>query len=308
MGTFVVVGAGATGRGVTSQLAERGHEVVVVTRSGGGPDLAGVRRVAADAGSAEAMQRAAAGASAIFNCANPPYHTWAKDWPPIAHALLAAAESSGATLVTLSNLYAYGQPSAPMTPHDPLCSTLEKAQVRATMWTDAKALHDAGRIRAVEVRASDFIGPDANAILGDRAIPRILKGKSVQVVGDPAAPHSWTFVPDVATTLVAAALDESSWGRPWHVPTNPARSSQQVVDDLCDAAGVSRVQAKPLSLGLLRLAGVVSPLLRELPKTAYQFEHPFVIDDSESRAHFGLEPTPWDQVLQAALAPFRVPA
>jgi nucleoside-diphosphate-sugar epimerase len=240
----------------------------------------------------------------VFNCANPAYHRWSTDWPPIADSLLVAAESSGATLVTLSNLYGYGVPSGPMTPHDPLNANYEKAQVRVKMFRDAMALHEAGRITAVEVRASDFIGPDSNSVLGDRAVPRILRGKSVQVLGDPDAPHSWSDVGDVATTLVTVATEEHAWGRAWHCPTNAPRSQREAVNDLADAAGVAHVKIQRIAPAMLRVAGLFSPLMRELPKTLYQFPAPFVIDDSETRQLLGLEPTPWDQVLAAQIAPF----
>ena len=46
MGRHVVLGAGPTGTAIASDLAERGEDVVVVTRSGGGPEgVEGVERV-----------------------------------------------------------------------------------------------------------------------------------------------------------------------------------------------------------------------------------------------------------------------
>jgi pyruvate/2-oxoglutarate dehydrogenase complex dihydrolipoamide acyltransferase (E2) component len=99
----LVVGAGVIGSRVAGMLDERGDRVRVVSRHGSGP--AGVAADAADAG---AMARLAEGASVIYNCVNPPYHRWPADWPPIAASVLAAAERSGAVLVTLSNLYGYG--------------------------------------------------------------------------------------------------------------------------------------------------------------------------------------------------------
>jgi len=49
-----------------------------------------------------------AGAATLYNCANPPYHRWLTDWPPLASALLAASERTEALLATASNLYGYG--------------------------------------------------------------------------------------------------------------------------------------------------------------------------------------------------------
>ena len=57
-------------------------------------------------------------------------------------------------------------------------------------------------------------------------------------------------------------------------------------------------------LPLIKAIGVVSPLVRELPTTLYQFSAPFVIDDHETRSTFGLEPTPWHDVLEDTIASF----
>ena len=303
MSKFVVVGAGATGSRVAEELARVGHQVAVVSRHGSGPRGEGISLAPGDASDSGFLTEITRGSAALFNCANPPYHRWSTDWPPISEALLATAEQTGATLVTLSNLYAYGQPTGPMTPHDPLASTLPKAQVRAAMWNDALARHEAGKISAVEVRASDFLGATTQSQFS-RVVPRLVRGKGVRVVGDPDAPHSWTFVGDVARTMVACAVDRSTWGRPWHVPSNEPRSSRQVVEGLCEAAGVAPVSVASVPPTALRALGVFSPLLREVPKTLYQFESPFVMDDSETRQELGLVPTAWPDVLAATVAPY----
>ena len=235
MGTYVIIGAGAIGPAVARQLVNAGHQVRVVSRRGLGPSHPNIELVAADASDAEQLSSVAKGATAIFNCANPAYHRWSTDWPPIASALLHAAEVTDADLVTLSNLYVYGHVTAPMSPGDPMNATYDKAQVRATMWRDAQRANDEGRVRATEVRASDFIGPNAQGMVGERVMARLLKGRSCQVIGDVEAAHSWSYTEDVARTLVCAAQSDESWGRVWHAVTNAPRSSRQVIDDLADA-------------------------------------------------------------------------
>jgi nucleoside-diphosphate-sugar epimerase len=305
MAKFVVVGAGEIGSRVTNRLVAEGHEVVVVSRRGAGPDVDGVRRVALGAADGAALGTVAHGAAAIFNCANPPYHRWLTEWPPMAAGLLRAAQDSHATLVTLGNLYAYGPPSGPMSPTDPLRARYAKAQVRAQMWRDALEAHELGLVRTAEVRASDFIGGRENTLLGDRVVPRVLAGRGCSVIGNPDAPHSWTFVDDVATTLVAVAQDPTTWGAAWHVPTNDPRSQRQVIDDLADAADVARVRISAVPRIAVRAAGLASRMAREVTRTLYQFESPFVIDDHATREHFGLAPTPWPEVITATLAPYR---
>jgi nucleoside-diphosphate-sugar epimerase len=303
MGTYLIVGAGAIGTVVAEELVGQGQNVRLLSRRGTGPEHSLIERLAGDASDASTVARHATGTEAVFNCANPAYHRWPTDWPPIANAILAAAEGSGSKLVTLNNLYAYGRPNGPLTPHDPLSADYAKAQVRATMWRDAKRAHDEGRIQATEVRASDFIGPRSQGYL-PQLIPRIQAGKSCQVIGDPDAPHSWNYTADVAHTLVTVARDDRSWGRAWHAPANPPRSVRQAIDDIARIVGAQSVKITKVPTLALRAYGLFNTDVRELPKTLYQFAAPFVIDDSETRATFGLTPTPWDDVLKATIASY----
>ena len=311
----VVVGAGPIGSGVARVLAEQGHQVVVVTRSGSGPGEP-AERVAADAADVTTMTRLADGAAAIYNCANPPYHKWPAMWPPIASSLLGAAERSGAVLVSVSNLYGYGPARAslgvacydavhPMTEATPLAATGKKGKVRAQMWRDALAAHEAGRIRVVEIRASDYVGPGANAVLGDRVVPRVLRGQPVTMTGRTDRLHTWSYTGDVVAMAVRAGTDSRAWGRVWHVPSNEPRTQRQAVDDLARVAGVEPVPVRTVPGAVLYGLGLVSPLMRELRETGYQFSEDFVMDSAAARKAFGLDPTPWDCVLASLLQPGR---
>ncbi len=303
MGKHVVVGAGPVGSATARLLAERGEQVVVVTRTtASAAPLDGVRRLQLDASDAQALGAAAEGAEVLYNCANPPYHRWPEVWPPLAAALLAAAERSGAVLATVSNLYGYGAVDGPMSPDTPLRPVSAKGEVRAAMWRDALAAHRAGRVRATEVRGSDYLAANAVNALDDRAFSRALAGRTVQVLGDPDAPHSWTAPQDVARLLAAAGADERAWGRAWHVPSNAPRSQRQVVAELCAAAGRPAAKVTGIPRPLLALLGLANPTIRSARETAYQFERPFVLDDTATRETFGLAPTPWEEMLAGIAA------
>jgi nucleoside-diphosphate-sugar epimerase len=290
MALHVVVGSGPVGSAVARQLTNKGEQVRVVTRSGSGPD--GTERVSADAADAARLAELTIGANAIYNCVNPQYHRWITDWPPIAAALLHAAERSGAVLAVTGNLYPYGPVDGPMTEDLPLAGMGTKARVRARMWRDALALHEAGRIRMFEVRGSDYLG--GNSWLSTVIAPALRKGRTAYVPADPDAPHTWTNVQDVAALLVAGAGDERSWGRPWHVPSAPPASLREltvIAAPLLNAA--PKLRAVPYAA--LWTVGLVNAQARELRETQYQFRRPYVLDSSAAQQTFGLAPTPLEQ-------------
>lgn len=299
----VVLGKGPVGSTLTDRLVAAGHDVRVLSRSGG-TSTDRVEHVALDASDAAALTAAARGADVLYNCANPPYHRWVEQWPPVAAALLTAAEATGAVLVVMSNLYVYGPVEGPMTEDLPLAAPGTKGRVRVAMWERALARHRAGALRMTEARASDFVGPRvvAGGYLGERAVPRVLAGKAVQHIASPDQPHSWTSVTDVARTLEVLGADERAWGRAWHVPTAPPVTYREAVHGLCRAAGVPPVRVTQLPHLALRAAGLVIPVLRELEETRYQLTRPYVLDSSAATATFGLEPTPLEQTLAETVA------
>ncbi|RSS62715.1 NAD-dependent epimerase/dehydratase family protein [Streptomyces sp. WAC07061] len=306
MNSHVVIGFGPAGAATARLLAERGHSVKVVTASGRAPEP-GIEHVALDARDSGRLTEVARDAVALYNCASPPYHRWAAEWPALAASLCTAAEATGAVLVMLGNLYGYGPVDVPMTEDLPLAATGPKGRVRAAVWERARALHEQGRLKAVEVRASDFFGPGVTegGHLAARVLPPLLRGKPVSALGDPDAPHSWTYLPDVARALAEAAGDERAWGRAWHAPTGPALSVREMTRRLADEAGTGPVAVRALPPAVLAVGGLFSPLLRELKEIRYQFDRPFVVDASAWETAFGVRATPVDEQVKATVAWWR---
>lgn len=303
-GHHVVVGAGPVGRELTKLLADRGEQVVVVTRSGRPVDAAGVSSVAADASDADRLTKLTQGAAVLYNCANPPdYRTWSTVWPPLASAILTTAERTGAVLATTGNLYPYGPVDVPMTEALPDAAVDAKGRLRAQMWADALAGHRAGRLRAFEVRGSDYVG---TGVGGNghvtRVIPAAMRGKNVRVLGRADLPHSWTDVLDAARTLVAAADRPDAWGRLWHVPTNPPRTQAEAVNDVLAAAGRPPVKVRAYPAPLIRAMTMAMPLMREVEELSYQRDRAYVLDSSAAQRELGVAPTDWDEVCRRTAA------
>ena len=302
MALHVIVGKGPVGTTTADLLATQGHRVRVLSRSGG-TSTGAVEHRQVDAADPDALTAAARGAAAVYNAVNPAYHRWPTDWPPVAAALLTAAERTGAVLVTMSTLYGYGRPSGPMTPETPLAAVDVKGRVRIRMWADALAAHEAGRVRVTEARAADFVGPQVPAAHSHltRQLPALRAGRRAWVVGDPDARRSWAYLPDVAATLATLGTDERALGRAWHVPSAPPRSQRQALADLAEALAAPPARVSPIPWSVLRGIGLVSPMMREVVDVRHQFDQEFVIDASATTTTFGLTATPWEEIVRATV-------
>jgi nucleoside-diphosphate-sugar epimerase len=279
-------------------LADAGEHVRMITRRGKGPKHPLIDRIQADASDPAALQREADGATVLYSAGSPPYDRWVTQWPPLAASMLKTAEAAGAVLVLVSNLYGYGPVNRAMLETDPLNAVGPKGRVRARIWDDALAAHEQGRVRATELRSSDYYGPQVVlSQMGERVIPRVLVGKAVRVVGKPDVPHTWTFINDVARALIAIGGDERAWGRAWHTPSNTPLTQRQLIEALCAAAGVPTVDVALIPPLALRALGIFVPMIRELQETVYQFNSPFVMDSAAMQSTFGLTPTSLDASL-----------
>ncbi|MCM3885496.1 NAD-dependent epimerase/dehydratase family protein [Frankia sp. R82] len=299
---YVIVGAGATGSAAARLLADAGEWVRLVTRRGIGPVHERIERIPVDAADTARLVELAMGARALFNCAAPPYDRWPAEFPPLAAGMLAAAEQAGADYVMLGNIYGYGPTDGPVTEDRPMAPSSVKGRVRARIWDDARTAHDAGRVRVTEVRASDFLGAGAASLFTLTVAPAVLAGTPAVYPGDLDAPHAWSYVGDVARTLVAAAGHEQSWGRAWHVPSTSQLSVRELAGRLAAAAGAPAPALSPLTAAELEQWGRGDSVLAEVQEMFYLFDRPTLLDASRTRAVLDVDATPLDAVLKEMTA------
>jgi nucleoside-diphosphate-sugar epimerase len=294
----VVVGAGGTGAATAELLAAEGCDVRLITRRGAGPVHPRIRRIALDASNETELTAAIRGASVLFNCAAPPYAQWHTHSLGLASAILNAAIATQVDYVMLGNLYGYGAVDGPMTEDLPLRPNTRKGALRAQIWHQAKAVHDSCRIRVTEVRASDFIGRGATSVYTEMVVPSIIARRPAWFPADLDAPHSWSSTVDTARALVTVANSPSAWGHPWHAPTNPPLSTRELSVVLACCLGVPEPKLHRMPGWLLRVAGLGSRVLRELPEMQYQLRRPFVLDSSRMQGDFALSPTPFEDIVR----------
>lgn len=192
-----------------------------------------------------------------------------------------------------------------MTERSPETTTEEKGLIRLAGWNQVRAAHERGEIRAVEVRASDYFGAGVGgtAHLGRTFFTAVRRSKTAHVIGRPEIEHSWSYLPDIVTTLIAASDHTAEWGRVWHVPSGAA-SRTAIVTQL-NELHKTRGKVSGYPQWLLRSMGMVSPMLRAVYASSYQFLVPYVIDSADTERELGVRATPWDQALAATAESYR---
>ncbi len=302
--THVILGAGPVGRAVVASLAARGIEPVVVTRSG--TPVAGATSRRADITDHHAVAAAIAGAEVVFQCAQPQYHRWPQEFPGLQAGVVDAAAATGALVVVAENLYGYGPCTSPLHEDMPLAATTRKGAVRAAMWSSLEAAHQAGRIRVVAARASDFFGPGVrDSALGERFFRPLIAGQAVQVLGDPERLHSYTYVPDFGEAMVRLSETPTTWGRAWHVPNAAATSTRRLAELAAFAAGVAAPKLRRVRPWQIRLLGVAVAAIRELRELLYEFDDDFVVDHGQYAATVGHDATALGDALRTTVAAYR---
>lgn len=298
----VVIGAGPIGRSVIEHLVGSGRAVRVITRSGSGPEHGLVERVAADARDAHALRPLLAGAGAVHHCVHAPYSekAWRRELFAAESSVLEAASG---VVVFPESLYSYTATDRPMTEDGPRDARGGKRGVR----TELLAARAASSTPTVSVVASDYFGPHAraNAHAGERMVRPVLEGRKVQVLGRADQPHSFTYLPDLAPAMVAAADRRETWGSVLHAPTGPAPTQREMAQAFADAAGAPTARVGEMPGWLLTLGAAVPGPLRELAEMRYQFSAPFVMGSDRSRALLGLEPTPLADAARETVAWWR---
>lgn len=292
----VVVGAGPTGTATAQQLADSGDDVRVLTRRGTGPVHPRIELVAADA--TTQLTTLSDGAATIVNCAMPAYNRWPEETPALSDALVAAAEKTGATYLNLSNTYVYGPVEGWQTADLPLRPTTIKGRVRAQMYRDGLAAHEAGRIRFAEVRPADYLGVGALAMFNLLIAPAVLAGQEVVFPADIDSARSWTYTGDVGATLVAVARDSSAWGRAWHTPQTSHITIREIVERFAAAAGVAAPPVRATTPQELHAVVTADPVMAESAEVQYLYQWPYLLDWAETATAFDLKPTPLDDVLR----------
>jgi nucleoside-diphosphate-sugar epimerase len=293
--SYAVVGAnGQIGGLLVAELLGRGQDVVAVGRAWAGePFGSSVNYRVADAAQPDQLRAAVAGAGTVFAVLGLPYRpeVWEAQWMPMMRNVLGTTLSSGARLVYLDNVYAYGLVDGWMTETTPQRPNSRMGRVRAQV---ADLLLDAVATRHARVliaRSADFVGPGAaTSIAGSRLFAGVINKtgpkRRAEWLGDPKTRHCWAGTPSIAAALATlGAAEDADYGQVWHLPTYGPMTGYQFCQTLGKVAGC-QVIPRPLTVPMLRLIGIVNPQARASAEMLYQSTNDYLFSDEKFRGRF----------------------
>ena len=289
MQTIAILGAnGRLSNAAARAFQAAGYRVIAVTRSGNANGLSGIEKRAADALDRDALIGATSGADIIFNGLNPLYTRWDKQVLPMGENVLAAAQRHGAVHLFPGNVYNYGRSiPAHVTEKTPQRAETGKGRIRIQVEDlfERAATDDA--VKTIVLRAGDFYGTAGTGSWFDLAIAKKVAKGVYTYPGPGNVRHSWAYLPDLAQAFVRLADKAAELPVhcrllfPGHTMTG---------DDLkrhCEAAVGRSLRSAGIPWPLLRLGGLVVPMLREVSEVAYLWDRRHQLDGSALEAIIG---------------------
>lgn len=305
----VVLGAsGGAGNAIARALLQAGHPVRAVNRSGradlGDHDASRLQRFAGDITDADQAKQAVHGAEVVYMAAQPAYHRWPEEFPPMLETVITATGAAGAKLVMVDNCYGYGPVEGPMTESTPERATDRKGRTRRAMAARLLQAHRDGEVRVTIGRASDYLGAESvTSAITALVIEPAITGGTMRWLGNLDVAHSIAYLPDIARAFVVLGTDPRADGRVWHLPHAPAITGRQFM------AMVNQQLPEPRRTGrlgklMLRIGALFDPTARESLAVAHQWTDPFVVDDSAFINTFGpFEVTPLRTAITGTVSP-----
>lgn len=296
--TVLVLGAGGRfGAAAVSAFAQAGWTVLAQQRRAPARPLpAGAHHVPLDLADTDALAARARDARVVVYAVNPPYTHWDEALLPLFQHGLAVAQRLGARLLLPGNVYNFGagMPAQLDETVTPVPST-RKGVLRVAM-EDELMRRAAHGLDSVVIRAGDFFGCGTGTWVDLMIAKHLAEGRLVYP-GPTDRVHAWAYLPDLARAFVAAAQAPVQRGcQRLHFEGHNVTGAQFIAALDEAAAGLGLRPVAGFRLGgvpwsLLRLLGLVHPLLREVCRMRYLWQVPHALDGRQLQRQLGPLPT-----------------
>jgi nucleoside-diphosphate-sugar epimerase len=277
---------GAIGNTVARSLSAQGRAYRVVGRSRtglerdfGADPLAEI--MTWDPDSPASVRAAAEGIDTIVYMVGVDYTRFALH-PALMRKTLDGAVAAGVKRILLiGTVYPYGRARTTPVREDHVREPHTfKGRMRKAQEDILLDAHATGLIEAAVLRLPDFYGPGA----GDKsylagAFKAALDGGAADLIGPIDVPHEFVFMPDVGAVVERLSRTPEAFGRVLHL-AGVGTITQRAIAERAYALAQREPRLMVAGKTMLRVMGLVNPMLRELVEMHYLLTDPVVLDDS----------------------------
>lgn len=255
----------------------------------------------------EDVDKAVEGSEIVYLMAGFQYNikVWREVWPKVMSNVIEACEKHSAKFVFFDNIYMYDKNHLNyMDEKTPINPPSKKGKLRAEIFSQFMSAVEANKIEGLVARCADYYGSgvENTSVLSNTVFKALSEDKKATWLGSDSFPHSFTFTEDAAEATALLGNTNDAYGEVWHLPTqkNPPTGKEwvQLIAEKMNKEPKYRVA----TTGMLKFAGIFSPLMRELIEMNYQFDRPYVFNSDKFETKFNYKPISYENGVEKIIA------
>jgi nucleoside-diphosphate-sugar epimerase len=230
---------------------------------------------------------------------------WQKDWPRLMRATIDACIRHNSKLVFFDNIYLYDiNAIGHMTEDSVINPPSKKGLIRKEIAEMVMKEVRSGRLSALIARAPDFYGPGtSNSILIETVYKNIKNGRRPNWLIDANKKHSFIYTPDAARATAILGNTPDAYGQVWHLPTDKNSLTGNELIGLFNKEMNAHKKVMVLRMFALKILGLFSPIMREMPEMMYQYDRDYVFDSGKFEKRFNFKPTSYQDGIKQIVHP-----
>jgi len=291
MKKVLVAGAtGGIGYALVQQLTKENIEVVAFAR---GEDklqaLFGhnklVTCVSGDILNLQDLLDACVDIDSMIHAVGFPYGQWNETHIPCLFNMLEAAKISGSKFIFADNIYAYGKQHQAVIEDITKMPHTKKGKLRLQMETLVK---ESG-IPYLIAHVPDVFGPNAKNTILYGTLQGAVQNKAGYFVGRMDVTREFAYMKDVAESIVALALNPTSFNQNWNIPGCLKISGQELKLLLQQLVG-KRPKIRVATSKHIAFLALFSSFMREQKEMMYLTETPVILNATKLEKALGTLP------------------
>jgi nucleoside-diphosphate-sugar epimerase len=299
----VVLGSnGHIGNAAMIAFRDAGWSVTGLGRTNRKPVI-GTAFVSGDADDVEVVRAAIADADVVVHALHLRYDQWGNGRAERQlQVVIDAMGSSGKTLIFPGTIYNYRATDRVVSPGLRQSAEVARGEIRIRLEAMLRQAAEAGKFQALVVRAGDFFGPGNRGEWFESAMLMNAKKGKIHHLGDLNIRHSWAYLPDLSRALAVVAEKRGQFAafENFHFAGHWVSNGQIMV--VVQTALGRKMVVSPLPWWILRAAGVINPVMRDIFRMRYLWLNEMELVDPRLDAILGQGfATPFEDAVAATV-------